>query len=170
MQWLAAVLIFAALDQSPVHAQQPGSSIDIPPGASVLLTARGDGVQLYTCTVAANGAKWVLEGPDAKLLNAKGKQIGTHFKGPVWQLNDGSRVVGEPIASQPSPDPGAVAWLLLRARAGSATGSLAGVTFIRRTGTQGGMPQAKDCQNTGDAGKKVEVPYSATYTFYAGGR
>jgi hypothetical protein len=170
MRWLAAVLLFLALQHAPLDAQQLGSSVEVPSGASMFLTAQGEGVQIYTCTAVQDGAKWVLEGPDAKLHDAKGRQIGTHFKGPTWQLNDGSRVVGEPIASQPSPDPGAVAWLLLRARAGSATGSLAGVTFIRRTGTHGGMPLAKECQNPADVGKKVEVPYSATYTFYAGGR
>ncbi|MFZ0633318.1 MAG: DUF3455 domain-containing protein [Acidobacteriaceae bacterium] len=167
MRWLAAILILVAADLLPLYAQQPGNSIGVPAGAKTILTAKGEGVQIYSCTAAQNGARWILKGPDAKLLNAAGEPIGKHFAGPTWKLNDGSQVLGELLASQPSPDPDSVAWLLLRARAGSATGRLAEVTFIRRTDTHGGVPAANDCQGAGDVGKTARVPYSATYTFYA---
>jgi len=167
MRWLAAVLILVAGAILPACAQQPGGSIRVPAGARPILTAKGEGAQIYTCTATPDGAKWTLKGPDARLLNAAGRQIGTHFAGPTWKLNDGSQVLGELVASQPSPDPHSVAWLLLRAKAGSATGSLAQVTSIRRTGTRGGVPAANGCHSPGDAGKTVRVRYSATYTFYA---
>ncbi|MGA8532216.1 MAG: DUF3455 domain-containing protein [Acidobacteriaceae bacterium] len=170
MRWLAAVLILIAGNLVPSYGQQPGSSIDVPAGAKAILAAKGVGVQIYSCTATPDGAKWTLKGPDAKLLNPAGRQIGTHFAGPTWKLNDGSQVQGELVASRPSPDPHSVAWLLVRPKAGSATGSLAQVTFIRRTNTHGGMPKASGCQTAGDAGKSVRVPYSATYTFYANQR
>lgn len=167
MGWIAAILIFVAVDVLPTFAQQPGGSIDLPPGVRTILAAKGEGVQIYECTGVQDGARWTLKGPDAKLLDAGGEQIGTHFAGPTWKLMDGSKVVGELLASEPSSDAGSVAWLLLRAKAGSGTGRLAEVTFIRRTETHGGVPAANDCQKTADVGKTVQVRYSATYTFYA---
>lgn len=166
MRWFAAILILVAVNVLPVHAQQPGS-IAVPAGARTLLTAQGEGVQIYSCVAMPHGSRWILKGPDARLLNARGEQIGRHFAGPAWKLNDGSQVLGELVASHPAPDADSVAWLLLRAKAGSATGRLAEVTFIRRTETHGGVPAANDCQKAGDVGKSVQVRYSATYTFYA---
>jgi Protein of unknown function (DUF3455) len=64
-------------------AQQVSESIDVPRDARVVLQAKGDGVQIYACTAANDGAKWVLKGPDAKLLDAAGKTIGSHFAGPT---------------------------------------------------------------------------------------
>ena len=162
MYWLHAVLIVVT-----VYSQQPAGSIDVPDGVTSILTAKGDGVQTYSCASAPNGAKWTLKGPDAKLLDAGGAQIGTHFAGPTWKLDDGSTVMGELVASRPSPDADSVAWLLLRAKAGSATGKLANVTLIRRTETHGGVPPANDCRSAADVGKSIQVHYSATYTFYA---
>jgi hypothetical protein len=168
MRWVAAILIAVAMRLLPVDAQLPGGSIEVPAGTRPILTAKGEGVQIYGCLAAPDGAKWTLKGPDAKLLDAGGEQIGTHFTGPTWKLNDGSQVLGELVASQPAPNADSVAWLLLRAKAGSATGRLAKVTFIRRTETLGGVPAANDCKNVSDVGKTVQVRYSATYTFYAG--
>jgi hypothetical protein len=148
-------------------AQNGSGSIDPPVGVSAALQAKGDGVQVYTCTAANDGQRWVLKGPDAKLLDAAGKTIGSHFAGPTWKLDDGSQVQGELIASQPSPEAKAVAWLLLRAKVGSATGTLAQIKFIRRTETEGGVAPESGCVDSHDVGKTVRVPYTATYTFYA---
>ena len=162
-------LLFAAamLAMAELRGQTIGGSIEAPEGARVLMQAKGDGVQVYTCTETQNVRKWVLKGPEAKLLDLRGKVIGTHFAGPTWKLSDGGIVQGEVVASKPAPDPGSVAWLLLRAKPGTASGSLGSITFIRRTETQGGVASAAGCQDAGDIGKTVEVPYSATYTFYA---
>jgi hypothetical protein len=131
------------------------------------LQAKGDGVQIYACAAAGTGFQWKLQGPDAKLLDAGGEQIGRHFAGPTWKLNDGSTVQGELVASQPAPEAGAVAWLLLRAKEGSATGKLANVTYIRRTDTHGGVADKAACMSAADAGKTARVSYTATYTFYS---
>ena len=66
-------------------AQPAPVSIEVPTGAKLLLEAKGDGAQVYTCT----DAHWVLKAPDAKLLDAQGQVIGTHFAGPTWRLSDG---------------------------------------------------------------------------------
>jgi hypothetical protein len=157
---LPAFLIAAALT---LNSQQTAWSIDPPAGAHVVLEAHGEGVQIYTC----DGTKWILKAPDAKLLDAAGKVIGSHSAGPTWTLADGGRVQGELIASKPAPEADSIPWLLLRAKAGTPTGSLASIAFIRRTETHGGVAPASDCQSTGDAGKTTQVPYTATYTFYS---
>jgi hypothetical protein len=160
-------LILVALSAMALPSQQPPSSIEPPEGASVVLQAKGDGVQIYTCTEAAGAMKWVLKGPDAKLMDASGQVLGTHFAGPTWKLNDGGEVKGELVGTKPSPETTSIPWLLLRAKAGSASGTLATVAFIRRTETHGGVAPASGCQASQDAGKTVQVPYTATYTFYA---
>ncbi len=171
MRILSVSLITAAVSILTLHvpslpAEQSGGPIDLPAGTRAVLQAKGDGVQIYMCTDAHDGFKWLLKAPDAKLLDASGKEIGSHFAGPTWKLIDGSQVQGELIASKPAPEAGSVAWLLLHAKAGTATGSLAGIEFIRRTETHGGVAPASGCQNSADAGKTARVPYTATYTFY----
>jgi len=148
-----------------LHGQASTGSIEVPDEVRVLVQAKGDGVQTYTCTQEQGGLHWVLKGPNAKLLDSSGNVIGTHFAGPTWKMNDGGTVQGQLVASRSTPEPNSVPWLLLRAKAGTAAGSLGGVTFIRRTDTRGGVPTG-GCKDAGDLGKTVEVPYSATYTFY----
>jgi hypothetical protein len=148
--------------------QQPGGSIDVPAGARMVLEARGSGVQIYQCGAGTNGAfAWKLQGPDAKLLDAEGHTLGTHFAGPTWKLNDGSQVQGTLVASQQATQASVIPWLLLKSKPGTATGQLADVAYIRRTQTEGGMADAAECQTSADAGKTVRVPYLAVYTFYA---
>ncbi|MFZ0306114.1 MAG: DUF3455 domain-containing protein [Terracidiphilus sp.] len=168
MRFLTASLILAAVSIPALQAQQAGASIDLPHGVQAVLQAKGDGVQIYTCASTPAATKWMLKAPDAKLLDASGRSIGSHFAGPTWKLNDGSQVQGELVASRPSPEAGSVAWLLLRAKDGTATGALANVAFIRRTETHDGAAPASGCENSQDAGKSVEVHYTATYTFYSG--
>jgi len=151
----------------PVMGQQAGSSIEVPEGSRVVLAARGEGAQIYKCGQAQGGYNWVLTGPDARLLNDTGQQIGIHFAGPAWKLTDGSQVIGELVGSKASGDAHAVAWLLLRTKSGSATGKLSDVTYIRRTETHGGLADPSSCSTAGDGGKTARIPYSATYTFYA---
>jgi hypothetical protein len=167
MRILAVSLMVAMVSVLALSAQQIGVLIDPPAGTHAVLQANGDGVQIYSCSSVRDGFKWVLSGPDAKLLDATGKVIGSHFAGPTWKLLDGSQVRGELVASQPAPEANSVAWLLLRAKAGTATGTLANVAFIRRTETHGGVAVASQCQSSQDAGKTVQIPYTATYTFYA---
>jgi hypothetical protein len=167
MRILAASLIASVVSVLALPAQQTSGLIDPPAGARVVLQAKGDGVQNYACTTAPAGLKWVFQAPDAHLLDDSGTTIGKHFAGPTWQLNDGSQVQGQLIASRPAPQADSVAWLLLEAKAGTATGSFAAVKFIRRTETHGGAAPASGCQSPGDAGKIARIPYTATYTFYA---
>ncbi|HEY1499012.1 MAG TPA: DUF3455 domain-containing protein [Acidobacteriaceae bacterium] len=148
-------------------AQQPAGSIDVPAGARVVLEARGEGVQIYACKDTGGSIAWVLTGPEARLLDGAGKQIGKHLAGPRWELTDGSAVQGVLMASRPSPETGSVAWLLLRAKPGTATGKMSEVAFIRRTETHGGAADPSGCRDAGDVGRTTRVAYDAHYAFYA---
>jgi Protein of unknown function (DUF3455) len=190
MRWILWLLAVGLVTSLPVQGQEVGSPISVPYPAHAVMRLRGEGVQIYACrledlTVSISAAtmpggksqheenpnskafQWVLLGPDAKLLDADRKQVGTHSAGPMWKLDDGSTVQGELMGAQPSPEAGSVAWLLLRAKAGSASGQFAKVAYIRRTDTHGGSPDKEACRSESDAGKTVRVPYTATYTFYS---
>jgi hypothetical protein len=167
MRVTSAFLITLAFSTLPMSAQQPPASIDPPTGARIVLQAKGDGVQIYTCTQTSDVLKWVLKAPDAKLLDDSGKIIGSHYAGPSWKLVDGSLVQGVLIANHPAPEPGSIPWLLLRAKEGTPTGKLADVAFIRRTETHGGVAPSTGCQDANDVGKITQIPYTAAYTFYA---
>ena len=153
---LSSLAVFGSITLLP--AQQGPVSIEAPPGAKLLLEAKGDGAQVYTCT----DSHWVLKAPDAKLLDAQGQVIGTHFAGPTWRLNDGSEVKGKLIASQPAPDGKSIPWLLVGAVPGSGSGKFAEVAYIRRTETSGGAAPKEACTSG-----ELPVPYTAKYSFYA---
>src|SRR5438128_980960 len=87
-----------------------------PEGSVPLLELVADGVQIYSCDAREGGYAWAFKAPEANLFDQEGRQIGTHFGGPSWKIDDGSAVVGEVIARADADEPGAIPWLLLRAR------------------------------------------------------
>ncbi len=145
---------------------------------------QGTGVQIYTCTpsggaggAAGSGAdagaisySWVLKGPDAKLYDASGAQVGTHGIGPEWTSSDGSVVNGTKVeqVSAPSATPPAIPWLLLRASSTSGTGVFTNVTYVQRLNTTGGVAPATGC-GASTSGTDTSVAYTADYYFYTGG-
>ena len=66
----------------------------------------------------------------------------------------------------PAPDPGSVPWLRLKAVSTQGDGVLAGVDYIQRLETRGGVAPTGACDPATDA--TVAVPYRARYVFYAG--
>ena len=115
-----------------------------------------------------NGAQFgfMLLAPDALLTDDAGKEVGHHFIGPTWQWSDSSKITAKIVMSVRSPDPTAVAWLLLSTVDHSPTGALSKVTSIQRINTKGGRAPNGGCD--GDhLNTEVKVPYSADYYFYA---
>ncbi len=141
----------------------PGSQAAQAAGAAIEL--QGKGFQIYTCQASPGGFAWQLKAPDAALSDASGAVAGRHFAGPSWQANDGSTVVGEVLTASPAPLPGAIPWLVLRAKSHSGSGVFAPVAYIARTDTQGGAAPASGC----DAAHKdaeIRVAYAATYVLF----
>src|ERR1700730_5537099 len=100
------------------------ASLRVPTNAVVALRAHAAGVQIYRCRAAKGDAarvEWQLKEPEADLFD-RGNKIGRHYAGPTWEATDGSKVTGEVVARADSPDPKAVAWLLLSAKSTSGDG------------------------------------------------
>ena len=164
---ILGVLALASAQQIP-RPQVP-DSIKAPAGEEIVLQVHAAGSQIYVCQASADQKlSWVLKAPEAKLSDANGKEVGTHYAGPTWKHADGSEVMGKVVSRSDAPDAGAIPWLLLTATNHGGTGILSGVTTIQRIHTQGGQPPA-GCDDT-HRGSEIKVPYSADYYFYAPSR
>lgn len=140
----------------------------VPDGQTVLLKALGKGLQIYECkATAADPSKfdWSFKAPEADLTNERGKKIAKHYAGPTWEANDGSKVVGEVLQKADAPRPGAVPWLLLKAKTNQGTGTFARVTYIQRVDTEGGVAPAAGCDQA-HVNAEAPVAYRANYYFY----
>jgi Protein of unknown function (DUF3455) len=137
-----------------------------PAGSAPVLELFADGVQIYTCDAKDGGFVWSFKGPEANLFDQQGRQVGTHFAGPTWRIDDGSEVVGEVVAKADAPEAGAIQWLLLRAKSHQGSGALSAVAFIRRSETKGGLAPNTGC-DTSHRSQQARMRYSATYQFFS---
>jgi hypothetical protein len=160
-----AVLALMAAATTETTAAEP--LVPAPAGARLVLETAGQGVQIYACEKTADSYRWAFKAPDAALFDRTGRQVGTHFAGPTWQLADGSRITGEVVAHAPAPAPGAIPWLLLRVTTHTGSGLLSRVALVRRIDTQGGTAPAAAC-GAAQASTEARMRYTATYLFYAG--
>jgi len=92
------------------------AAVTPPQTSALLLELFADGVQIYTCEAKESRFQWSFKAPEANLFDKQGRQVGTHFAGPTWKMDGGSVVVGEVISRADAPEPGAIQWLLLRAK------------------------------------------------------
>jgi hypothetical protein len=159
----AAVTLIAAVAMA-AHADE--AAVAPPAGATLVLEAAADGVQIYACEAKDNGFAWVFKVPEANLFDQSGRQIGTHFAGPTWKLEDGSAIVGDVAARADAPEAGAIPWLLLRIKSHDGTGLLTAVAFVRRANTKGGAAPAAGC-DASHAGQSARMRYSAQYQFFS---
>lgn len=162
-KWLIAAAILAFVSGA-LHSQPAPGQATAPPKTTAM-EAFGKGVQIYSCTATAGHYRWILRAPEATLSDAHGHMLATHFAGPSWQATDGSTVVGELLSSSPSPDPGAIAWLVLHAKSHAGSGLMANVDYVVRTRTEGGVAPATGC-DASHPGAEVRVPYGAIYLFF----
>jgi hypothetical protein len=159
---LASLVVGAAATAASAEDQQ---RVAAPAGARLVLETAAQGVQIYTCEKAGDLYRWTFIAPDAALFDETGRQIGTHFAGPSWQLLDTSKVIGEMVAQAPAPEPHAIAWLLLRAKSHDGNGVLTNAEFVRRTETLGGAAPATGC-DAAKMGTQARMRYTAHYLFY----
>jgi len=140
-------------------AQSPDADLS---RATIVLQARGEGVQIYSCKQDSTWA-WKLKAPEATLYDEKNHAIGKHFAGPKWRLKDGSEVQGKLITS--TPHAGTISWLVLSAVSPGSEGRLSHVDRVSRTDTEGGVAPSTGC-DAQHADAEVPVHYSASYIFY----
>ena len=166
---LLAVATFAAqsarADESDRGPELPlplCQSIQVEAGNEVAFHAYALGVQVYRW----NGAAWAFVEPVANLYADRGfhGQVGTHYAGPTWESNSGSRVVARRVANTGcTPDAKAIPWLKLETVTADGPGIFGGVTFIQRVNTTGGVAPAAPGAFVGE---EARVPYPAEYFFY----
>lgn len=135
-------------------------NLRVPAGNRLALRVYAQGVQIYHW----NGSSWVFSGPSAVLTADAGGRgvVGTHYSGPTWESQSGSKVVGT-VLDRCTPDPDAVAWLLLGAASTEGPGIFRRVTFIQRVNTVGGIAPSGAGSFTGE---EARVPYTTEYLFY----
>ncbi|TMJ45554.1 MAG: DUF3455 domain-containing protein [Alphaproteobacteria bacterium] len=161
----AAVLLGAAA----LAAEADPTAVAPPEGSALLLELVADGVQIYTCDAKEGGFVWSFKAPEANLFDRQGRQIGTHFAGPTWKIDDGSAIVGEVVARADAAEPGAIPWLLLRAKSQEGSGTLSGAAYIRRVETKGGLAPKTGC-DASHLSAQARMRYSATYQFLSAGK
>lgn len=135
-------------------------SLNVPAGHRISAHLYALDVQIYRW----NGTSWVFVAPDATLYadQCYNGEVGTHYAGPTWEAQDGSKVVATKGADC-TPIRGAIPWLRLDAVTSSAHGRFAGVTHVQRVSTIGGTAPATAGTFVGD---EARVPDTAEYYFY----
>jgi hypothetical protein len=143
--------------------------IQVPAGNKLGFELDAVGYQVYVCQSSTTGYAWALQAPDAKLYNSKGKEVGIHYVGPTWEYKDGSKVVGARVAGV-TPDTTAIPWLLIQATAHEGSGKLAGVTYIQRLATVGGLAPAAATCTADNVGALAPIEYTAEYYYFVSGK
>ena len=139
-------------------------SIAAPEGNKLAFHAFAKGVQIYKWNVATQ--TWDLFGPQAGLFAEENYfgEIGSHYVGPTWESKSGSKVEARRVQGTGcTPDPTAIAWLLLAKFRTDGAGIFSKVTYIQRVNTTGGLPPATPGAVDGEI---KESPYTAEYYFY----
>jgi|SRR6476646_9683427 len=137
-------------------------SIEVQAGNTLAFHAYARGVQIYRW----NGASWDFVAPVASLFAEPRYfgEVGSHYVGPTWESKSGSKVVGRRVLGTGcTPDPNAIAWLLLEKVTTSGPGIFNSVTYIQRVNTTGGVAPSAPGSAIGEV---QEVPYTAEYYFY----
>ena len=144
------------------------AAVQVPAGNKVAMETIGRGEITYECRAKAGAAgqfEWVFAGPDAKLLDRSGKQVGKYYGPPAtWESMDGSKVTAVQIAVAPHMA-GSIPLQLVKANPAMGAGSMQGISYIQRVATQGGVAPAIPCA-AGNLNAKEIVNYQADYIFY----
>ena len=109
------------------------------------------------------GSVWVFRQPQADLLDAGGKTVGTHGANFSFEHDDGSRLVSTIAAYDEASKPTDLRWLLLTTRS-FGKGALENVTHVQRVNTSGGMPPAR-CE-VSQLNQLLRVDFTSDFVFY----
>jgi hypothetical protein len=140
------------------------SSIRAPEGNKLAFHVYAKGVQIYKWNLITQ--KWDLLAPQAGLFAEENYfgEVGSHYAGPTWESKSGSKVEGRCVLGTGcTPDPTAVAWILLSKYRTEGAGIFSKVTFIQRVNTVGGLAPLEPGLVDGET---KQVPYTAEYYFY----
>jgi hypothetical protein len=165
------VLTIAALGLHSVALAQGDREPELPPQCVSITAPEGNklahhlyarGVQIYKW----NGVSWEFDAPRASLFAEENYfgEVGSHYRGPTWESKSGSKVVAARVPGTGcTPDPSAIAWLLLQTTEAGGPGIFRRITYIQRLNTTGGLAPSAPGTTVGEL---QEVPYTAEYYFY----
>ena len=169
----AAALLVTACASGPMtmktydQSALPGP-VQVPAGNKVAMETVGVGEITYECRAKANTAgeyEWVFVGPDAKLMDRSGRQVGKYYGPPAtWENMDGSKVTATQVAVSPAMA-GSIPYQLVKANPAMGNGMMTGTTYIQRVATRGGVAPSMAC-SASNMGNKQIVQYQADYIFY----
>ncbi len=152
----------------PVFAQALPDSIKVPAGNKVVLETVGAGLITYECRNKkdmADQLEWAFVGPDAALVDRKGKTVGKYYGPPAtWESSDGSKVTATQLAVAPNGS-GNIPLQLVKANPAVGEGAMKDITYIQRLDTRGGTAPATAC-TADNRGQRVTVGYQADYIFW----
>jgi hypothetical protein len=165
---LCSLLLIAAFPALAQTSPEIPVSLQVPAGHTLKFSARAQGYQIYQCAQDKVDPKlygWNFTGPQADLFDANGDKVLSHYAGPTWEARDGSKIVGTVKANEKGPDPDAISWLLLEAKAAGPVGTMNNVKYVQRLQTSGGKAPADGCKAE-TVGALKNVAYKAQYYFY----
>jgi hypothetical protein len=143
-------------------------TMKVPAGHQVAMATVGKGLITYECRAKKDMTgqfEWAFAGPDARLIDASGKQVGKYYGPPAtWEATDGSKITGKQLAISPGGT-GNIPLQFVQANPTMGMGAMTGVTYIQRLKTQGGVAPAAEC-GAANMGAKTTVNYQADYIFW----
>lgn len=172
---LAAASLLSACAMSGGSPTLPSSAqtgvpeaVKVPAGHRAVMETVGVGEITYECRAKkdmAGAFEWVFVGPEARLLDRSGKDVGRYYGPPAtWASNDGSRLTGTQLAVAPGGE-GNIPLQLVKANPAMGMGAMQGVSHIQRLATRGGVAPAT-AGGMGNVGQKSVVKYQADYIFW----
>lgn len=139
------------------------SNIKAPSDVQPVLQLSARGVQIFRCEKRDGGFAWIFRQPEAQLSDAAGRPVARHGANFSFEHNDGSRLVATVAANDEAPNPADLRWLLFTTKS-YGDGTFAGVTYVQRVNTKGGMPPVR-CE-AAQSGQLLRVDFSADFVFY----
>lgn len=169
----AAMLLAACGSMSsmpPMRYSQDGlpDAVKVPAGHKVAMETVGMGDITYECRDKAGQpgmTEWVFVGPDARLNDRNGKQVGKYYGPPAtWEAMDGSKITATQLAVAPA-GVGNLPYQLVKANPAMGSGAMSGVTHIQRVALKGGVAPSTVCSPASKGAKEI-VKYQADYIFW----
>jgi hypothetical protein len=143
-------------------------TVQVPAGHRVAMETVGVGEITYECRAKADAPgqhEWVFVGPDARLMDRSGKQVGRYYGPPAtWESSDGSKLTATQLAVAPA-GAGNIPLQLVKGNPAMGMGAMQGVSHIQRVATQGGVAPSLPCGQA-QAGSRQVVKYQADYIFW----
>lgn len=162
---IAYILLMGFACQNVIAAERViPDVIKAPAGYTELFMLHATGEQIYQCVLKDNAYKWIVY-PNAVLMDEQGQKVGKHSKGPTWQYQDGSQIIGKITQKTDEARNKAMPWLLIEVVDHKGAGLLSTVSYVNRVNSQGGLEPTMSCDNNHLGGEKPTA-YTADYIFY----